>query len=96
MGGRIKKEYGFSILVISPDPIDFEKKMVNSSNKPGVSEDIHLATRIASLERKLRIREISKMGIPIVNWRVDASLDNEIHSTMGRFLHQSHYTRLES
>jgi len=92
---RLKK-YGFSILVISPDPIDFEKKMVIASNKSEVSEELHLATRIASLERILRMREISKMGIPIVNWRIDASLDNEIQSTMGRFLHPSHYTRLES
>ena len=80
---RLKK-YGFSILVISPDPVDFEKKMVNASNKSEVSEEIHLATRIASLERILRMREISKMGIPIVNWKIDASLDNEIQSTMDR------------
>jgi len=92
---RLKK-YGFSILVISPDPIDFEKKMVTASDKPEILEEIHLATRIASLERKLRIREISKIGIPIVNWRVDASLDNEIHSTMGRFFFPCHHTRLES
>ena len=92
---RLKK-YGFSILVISPDPIDFEQKMVDASNKPGVSEEIKLAARIASLERILRMREISKMGIPIVNWCIDASLNNEIQSTMGRFLQPSHYTRMES
>jgi len=89
------KKYGFSILVISPEPIDFEKKIATISEKPGTLEEIHLATRIANFERKLRIREISKMGIPIVNWPVDSSLDSVIHATMGRFFFPSHYTRLE-
>ena len=92
---RLKK-CGFEILVISPDPIDFEKKMVTSSDNPGILRDIQVAARIAELERKLRIRKLRKMGIRIVNWQIDTSLDRAIHSTMGRFPHTSHRVRLES
>jgi len=92
---RLKK-YGFEILVISPDPIDFEKKMITSSDNPGILKDIQVAARIAELERELRIKKLRKMGIRIVNWQIDTSLDRAIHSTMGRFPHTSHHVRLES
>jgi len=92
---RLKK-CGYEILVISPDPIHFEKKMIASSNTPGKSKDIQVAARIAHLERELRIRKLGKMGIRIVNWQVDMSLDRAIHSMMGRSPHTSHHIRLES
>lgn len=92
---RLKKCV-FEILVISPDPIDFEKKIVTVSDHPGISKNIQVAARIADLERQLRIRKLSKMGIRIVNWQVDTSLDRAIHSTMDKSPHTSHHIRLEA
>ena len=92
---RLKK-CAFEILVISPDPIDFEKKGLTALDNPRISKNIQIAARIAGLERELRIRKLSKLGIRIVNWQVDTSFDQAIHRTIGRFPHTSHQIRLES
>lgn len=92
---RLKK-CGYEILVISPDPIDFEQKMVIAFDNPGISKDIQVAVRIANLERELRIRKLRKIGTRVVNWQVDTPLDRAIHLTMGRFPHPFHHMHLES
>lgn len=92
---RLKK-CEFEILVVSPDPIDFEKKVLTAFDNLRISKNIQVAARIADLERELRIRKLRKLGIRIVNWQVDTSLDRAIHSTMDKFPHTSHHIRLEA
>jgi uncharacterized protein (DUF58 family) len=72
------KACGYQVMVISPDPIDFEAK---SLAPHGAFE---LATRIARAERKLLLRELQRVGIQIVDWQVAQPLDRVIRVSLGR------------
>ena len=69
---------GYQVLVISPDPVDFEIKAIDPV--PG----IELATRIAQVERTLLVRQIQQAGIQVVNWKVEKPFDQTVHSSLGR------------
>jgi len=72
------KACGYQVMVISPDPIDFEAK---SLVPYGTFE---LATRIARAERKLLLRELQRVGIQVVDWQVSQPLDRVIRVSLGR------------
>ncbi|MBS1253443.1 MAG: hypothetical protein MAG451_02492 [Anaerolineales bacterium] len=69
---------GYQLLVISPDPVDFEAKRLR--RKPSVE----LAARIARLERGLLIRWLWQAGIRVLDWQVDAPFDQVAHASLGR------------
>jgi uncharacterized protein (DUF58 family) len=69
---------GYQLLVISPDPIAFEAMAL--ARHPTVD----LAMRIARLERKLVLQRLQQAGIPIVDWQVDAPLDQAIFASLGK------------
>ncbi len=56
---------GYQLLVISPDPIDFESKLLG--NSPAVAQ----ATRIARLERDYMLHQIKRTGARLIEWQVD-------------------------
>lgn len=60
---------GYSILVVSPDPLSFELRRY-----PG-SADLTSAMRIARLERRLLLAKFRRLGIQVLDWQVDASID---------------------
>lgn len=79
---------GYSVLLVSPDPIAFE-----ASDIPA-SEEAALAVRIACLERALHIRALRRAGIQVVDWAVDKPLAHAMHSALGHLPH-THGVALE-
>jgi uncharacterized protein (DUF58 family) len=65
---------GYQLLIISPDPLAFERKLLEDS--PAV----RLAARIAQAERELLFRRLRQAGIQVVNWPVDTQLDRLLTS----------------
>jgi uncharacterized protein (DUF58 family) len=74
---RIKSR-GYHILVVSPDPIEFEKSMMPST------KDLEIGARIAQSQRVLWIRYLQRVGIPVVDWHPNQTLDIAIQSTARR------------
>ena len=71
---RIKSR-GYNILVVSPDPVTFERSHIMSS------ETLEIAVRISRSQRVLWIRSLQRVGIPVIDWQTDKALDNAIQST---------------
>lgn len=69
---------GYQLLVVSPDPVSFEARML------GAQPDVELAMRIARLERALLLRKLRRAGIQVVDWQVDRPLDRVVHAALGR------------
>jgi uncharacterized protein (DUF58 family) len=72
------RAHGYRLLVISPDPVDFRAKTL----KPQPA--LELAVRIAAAERVLLLRRLQRVGIQIVDWQVDQSLDHALRMALGR------------
>jgi uncharacterized protein (DUF58 family) len=81
------KACGYQVMVISPDPVDFEAKSL------APHRTLELATRIARAERKLLLCELQRVGIQIVDWQVSQPLDRVIRVSLGR-LPQQHVLRM--
>jgi uncharacterized protein (DUF58 family) len=69
---------GYSILVVSPDPITFEESRMQES------EALEIGARIARTQRVLWIRYLQRVGIPVVDWQTNKSLDNALQATNRR------------
>jgi uncharacterized protein (DUF58 family) len=67
---------GYEVMVVSPDPISFEASQYRQ-DKVAI-----LAIRIASVERAMMMRSLQRVGITVVNWQVDHSLDDALHRTV--------------
>jgi uncharacterized protein (DUF58 family) len=65
---RRLRAQGYQILVISPDPIAFER-----AGLPDV-QSVELATRIARIERRMLLRDLRRAGIETIDWQVDTPL----------------------
>jgi uncharacterized protein (DUF58 family) len=62
------RAYGYQVLLISPDPFDYARRMLEAD--PTTS----LAGRIARLERQYEIGKITQLWIPVINWQVSRPL----------------------
>lgn len=69
---------GYEIMVVSPNPIDFEA--VSSPQAPWLEH----AVRIANVERSLLLNKLNRAGVRVVDWHVDQRLDAIIHTTLAR------------
>jgi uncharacterized protein (DUF58 family) len=69
---------GYQLLVISPDPVSFEARMLSAQ------PDVELAARIALLERTLLLRKLRRAGIQVVDWQVDQPFDRVVHASLDR------------
>ncbi len=69
---------GYQILVISPDPIGFERRVL------GETRAVELAARFARLERELLLRKLRQAGIRVVDWQVDQPFDQVARASLGR------------
>jgi uncharacterized protein (DUF58 family) len=83
------KACGYQVMVISPDPIDYEAKSADFRVLAGrralvPHETFGLASRIAHAERRLLLRELQRVGIQIVDWQVSQPLDRVIRVSLGR------------
>jgi uncharacterized protein (DUF58 family) len=70
---------GYRLLVISPDPITFERKGLNES------PEVELATRFARLERELLLTRLRQADIRVVDWPVDIPFSRAAHTALSRF-----------
>ncbi len=74
------RAHGYQVMVISPDPIDFEAKSADLDRRGTFG----LATRIARAERRLLLHELRRVGIQVVDWQVTQPLDQVIRVPLGR------------
>ncbi len=72
---------GYHLLVISPDPVAFERAHLESRS------DIALAVRIARVERTLLLCKLRRLGILVVDWQVDKSLEQTVLSSLSQSSH---------
>jgi len=60
---------GYDVLLISPDPVDFNFRMLPQS------EINTLAFRAARVERVIQLKRLLKMGVNIIDWQVNKPLE---------------------
>ena len=63
---------GYQVMVISPDPVQFERGLLPSSAQ------VDLAARVIRMERDLLIRRLERAGIQVIEWDVSIPLDQAI------------------
>ena len=59
-------------MVISPDPVKFERGLLQPSPQ------VDLAARVVRMERNLLIRRLERAGIQVIEWDVSIPLDQAI------------------
>jgi uncharacterized protein (DUF58 family) len=69
---------GYDVILISPDPVEFEAKSVEAS------PESQQAIRLARVERMLLLGKLARLGVRVVDWEVDQPLDHAIHTALGR------------
>lgn len=69
---------GHQLLVISPDPISYQLRMLPKS------PDLDLAVRAARLERSLIFGRLRHAGVHVVDWNVDVPFDQIMKTRMIR------------
>lgn len=69
---------GYQLLIVCPDPVDFEKKIL------GASPHVSLAARIARLERGHLFHQLGRAGIRVFEWQVDVPFHLVAQSALGR------------
>ena len=62
------RAHGYQLLVISPDPIEFESKLL------GTSKSVTQAAHFARLERDFLLRQLRRSGARIFEWQVEVPL----------------------
>lgn len=70
------RAYGYQILLISPDPVEFYARQVS----PGPTNE--LAVRAARIERRLQLKQILQKGAQVIDWPVERSLNEVIHGAL--------------
>ena len=79
------RSYGYQVLLISPNPIDFAARGLSTEHSS------LLSVRAARVERALQLSQLRKIGVDVIDWQVDQPLAKTIHtSLMNR---QSHLVR---
>ncbi len=69
---------GYQVMVVSPDPVKFERGLLPSSVQ------MDLAARIVRMERELLIRRLERAGIHVIEWDVSIPLDQAIGPALMR------------
>jgi len=77
---------GYQVLLVSPNPIQFERSLLDLSPRQLSMKAIKLGTRIAHLERKLMIRKLQQAGIQVADWSVDQDLNQALQVATCRLL----------
>ena len=72
------RAHGYELLIISPDPIAFEKASAQAD------ATLALGARIAQRERAILLQRLRQAGAQIVDWPVDKPLDQAMLASLGR------------
>jgi uncharacterized protein (DUF58 family) len=67
---------GYELLVISPDPVTFEARVL------GGSPEVALAARIAAVERAVLLNRLRQVGVRIVDWDTGRPLATAVASSL--------------
>jgi len=70
---------GYQLLVVSPDPVLFERQRLAQER------GIKMATRIATLERALLLGKLRQAGIRMLDWPPDIPFQEAVHRTLGQY-----------
>jgi len=73
---RYVRALGYQVLIVSPDPVTFEKSMLPQN------ECAQLAERIVRLERDNALRKLRRSGVRVVEWDVTRPLWISIKSAL--------------
>jgi uncharacterized protein (DUF58 family) len=78
---------GYAVMVVSPNPVAFEAQSLAASGARGTNAPrtarqpgtrltgLEYANRLAQVERRLALLSLQRVGVQVVDWRVDQSLD---------------------
>lgn len=69
------RSFGYDVLLISPDPVDYISRMLPLT---GINT---LAVRAARVERIIHLKRLMKMGVQVIDWQVNQSLEAIIQKT---------------
>jgi uncharacterized protein (DUF58 family) len=69
---------GYRVLVVRPDPVSVEVDVLPPA------PEVTLAARLVQVERALVRRRLQRMGVRVVDWRVDQPLEQAIQISLGR------------
>ena len=72
---------GYDVLVVSPNPVEFEAREISPS---GDSEHT-LAVRLARIERDLLVRRLERYGVWVVDWAVHRPLGEALRVGLAPF-----------
>ncbi len=73
--------YGYRVLVVSPNPVEFERKRLSES------EEVRMGIRIARLEREVLLNQLRHTGIQVMDWQVDTPFQQAAHIALSRVPH---------
>jgi uncharacterized protein (DUF58 family) len=71
------RAYGYQVLLVSPDPVDFARRMI-----PG-DPVTRLAARLTQVERHLEIGRITHLWVPVIDWQVSQPLAPLVRTALG-------------
>jgi uncharacterized protein (DUF58 family) len=69
---------GYQVMVVSPDPVKFERDLLQPSPQ------VEFATRMIRIERDLLLRRLERAGIQAIEWDVSIPLDQAIGPALTR------------
>ena len=72
------RAFGYQLLLISPDPIDYAQRMLA---KDAVTR---LSSRLAGVERRLEITKIIQLWVPVIDWPVSQPLSPLVRQALAR------------
>jgi uncharacterized protein (DUF58 family) len=75
---RYLRALGYRVLIVSPDPIPFERDDALARDECAV-----LAGRIARLEREITLARLRRGGVLVVDWDVTTPLWAPLKQSMG-------------
>jgi uncharacterized protein (DUF58 family) len=73
------RSVGYDILLISPDPVDYAARTLP------LTEINTLAIRAARVERIIKLKRLMKMGVQVIDWQVNQSLETTINKVARNF-----------
>ncbi len=80
---------GYQVLVVSPDPVTFEAQQYKQDAA------VDFAVRITRIERELMLRRLRRVGIQVVDWKVDQPFDKVMRASLVRPSPQTRIVRIE-
>lgn len=79
------RAYGYQILLVSPDPVSF----LAQGSHPG--DKLGLALRATRLERYALLKQLLKIGVRVIDWQVERSLNETLDSVFLKRVHGDFY-----